>query len=199
MRSEYVWYVSYGSNMNARRLSCYLEGGCPPGAKRSYPGARDHTPPRGDAAVMLRGRLYFGLASTVWGGGIAFYDHQSHGPTPGRAYLITVEQFADIAAQEMHRAPKPDNRLEAVVRSGLPRGRHVAGPGHYETLLRVGERDGAAMLTFTAPGHAAEMDVNQPSEAYLEMLSEGLAQSHGWDRARSRRYFASCGVRELVA
>ncbi len=199
MRSECVWYVSYGSNMNARRLACYLRGGRPPGARLGYPGARDHTPPSQDAAVMLPGRLYFALTSTVWGGGIAFYDHQADGPTPARAYLITVEQFVDVAAQEMHRAPRPDDPLEDVVRSGLPQGRYVAGPGCYETLLRVGERDGVAMLTFTAPGRADDVDFNRPEESYLAMLCEGLAQSHGWDRERCRRYFASCGVQERAA
>lgn len=199
MSSECVWYVSYGSNMNASRLACYLEGGRPPGARRCYPGARDHTPPRADAAVMLPGRLYFAGRSSVWGGGMGFYDPDADGPTPGRAYLISVEQFVDVAAQEMHWSPGPDDPLEAVVRSGLPSGRHVAGPGRYQTLVRVGERDGVAMLTFTAPGHVDDADLNQPEESYLEMLIEGLTQSHGWTWEHCRRYLAGCGVRPRAA
>ena len=31
---EWVWYVSYGSNMARRRFDCYLSGGAAPGATR---------------------------------------------------------------------------------------------------------------------------------------------------------------------
>lgn len=199
MDSELVWYVSYGSNMNVARLSCYLQGGRPPGARIGYCGARDHTPPRDDAAVTLPGRLYFGRVSTVWGGGIAFYDHDAEGPTAARAYLITVEQFTDVAAQEMHRSPAPGGPLDAVVRSGVPGGRFEAGPGIYETMLRVGRREGRPMLTFTAPTRADDVGFNPPEQAYLDMLSAGLRQSRGWDAARCRQYFASCGVEGLAA
>lgn len=199
MASELVWYVSYGSNMNAARLACYLEGGRPPGARVSYVGARDHTPPREDVAVMLPGCLYFGTVSRVWGGGIAFYDHDADGPAAARAYLITAEQFVDVAAQEMHRRPAADDPLESVVLGGLPEGRHQAGPGIYETLLRVGERDGYPMLTFTAPARSVEVAFNQPVQAYLDMLGAGLLQAHGWDAARCRQYFSACGVLEEAA
>lgn len=42
---EQVWYASYGSNLSSRRFSCYLCGGRPPGAIRTYPGAHDRTAP----------------------------------------------------------------------------------------------------------------------------------------------------------
>lgn len=199
MNADHVWYVSYGSNMNASRLACYLQGGRPPGARVSYPGARDHTPPVADAAVMLPGRLFFAGTSSVWGGGMGFYDPDCQGPTPGRAYLISTEQFVDVATQEMHREPGGSSPLEAVVRAGVPGGRHVAGPGRYETLVRVGQREGVAMLTFTCPERAADVVPNQPEQRYLRMLSEGLSQAHGWSPARCRRYFASCGVDDAVA
>src|SRR5699024_8552798 len=77
-----VWYVSYGSNMDPRRLRSYLEGGCPPGGNADHPGARDGTPPADSAGVTLPGRLYFAGRSRVWGGGgVAFYDHDVAGPT----------------------------------------------------------------------------------------------------------------------
>ncbi len=199
MSSDLVWYVSYWSNMNAARLGCYLRGGSPTGARFSYPGARDHTPPRANAAVMLPGQLYFAGVSTVWGGGMGFYDPDAEGPTPGRGYLISVEQFADIARQEMHHRPVADSPLEAAVRSGVPDGRYTVGPGRYQTLVRVGQRDGVAMLTFTAPGHLGDADLNQPTPSYLRMLVEGLSQAHGWSQQRCQRYFARCGADALVA
>ncbi|MFC0672427.1 histone deacetylase [Brachybacterium hainanense] len=189
-----VWYVSYGSNMNAQRLDCYLRGGRPEGALITYTGARDGTPPRASAGVMLPGRLRFASRSAVWGGSMAFYDHHSPGPTAARAYLLTAQQFVDVAAQEMHREPSTDDLLEEVVRSGVPGGSFTAGPGHYETLLNVGEREGRPMLTFTAPAGARELEPGLPVPAYLSMLTEGLAQGHGWDPAACTDYFARCGA-----
>lgn len=196
---DLVWYVSYGSNMNAERLACYIEGGRPPGARIGYTGARDPRPPRDDAAVMLPGRMHFATVSPVWGGGIAFYDQAADGPTPARAFLITPEQFVDVAAQEMHREVGEDRELEQVVREGLPAHRYEAGPGMYETMLHVGEREGRPMLTFTAPVGALEMESVDPTDAYLDMLSEGLLQSHGWDRERCEAYFVARGAAERTA
>jgi hypothetical protein len=186
-----VWYVSYGSNMSRARLECYIAGGRPPGAGRTYAGARDASGPRDDAAVELPGRLYFAGESQVWGGGVAFYDHDVPGPTPARAYRITVEQFADVAAQEMHRIPTPGDPLEAVIVGGLDTGRHEAGPGHYETLIEVGRRDDLPMLTFTAPHGLDAVPHTRPSEVYLAMLADGLRCSRDWDDERIEAYFAS--------
>ncbi|MGH3414789.1 MAG: histone deacetylase [Marmoricola sp.] len=176
-----VWYVSYGSNMCRGRLAAYLTGGRPDGARVTYVGARDRTLPREDVPVELPGRIYFAGESPAWGGGVAFYDHDVPGPTPARAYRITAEQFVDVAAQEMHRVPEPGDPLEEVVIGGLETGRHQAGPGHYETLVQVGTRDGLAMLTFTAPHGLHAVEHSQPTAAYLAMLADGLRESHRWD------------------
>lgn len=176
-RSGEVWYVSYGSNMSSARLACYLEGGCPPGGRRHHPGARDPRPPRHSAAVALPGSVYFAGESTQWGGGMAFYDHETPGPAAARAYLVTAQQFADIAAQEMSRIPDPNDPIEEIILGGLDPdlgGRHHVGPGHYETLVEVGRISGAPMLTFTAPHGIDHVEHNPPSPAYLAMLAEGL-------------------------
>jgi hypothetical protein len=185
-----VWYVSYGSNMSATRLACYLEGGCPPGGFRANPGARDPRPPRRTVPVDLPGSVYFAGVSTQWGGGVAFYDHETPGPAAARGYLVTAEQFADIAAQEMHRIPEAGDPIEEIVLGGLGNGRHRFGPGHYETLVEVGRRDGLPMLTFTAPHGIDHIEHSRPRAAYLAMLSDGLRESHGWDHEQVDAYFA---------
>ena len=185
-----VWYVSYGSNMSATRLACYLEGGCPPGGSRANPGARDPRPPSETAPVDLPGSVYFAGESPQWGGGVAFYDHATPGPAAARAYLVTAEQFADIAAQEMHRIPEAGDPIEEIVLNGLGDGRHRFGPGRYETLVEVGRRDGVPMLTFTAPDGIDHVPHNRPRAAYLAMLSDGLRESHGWDQEQIDAYFA---------
>jgi hypothetical protein len=187
-----VWYVSYGSNMSGTRLTCYLEGGVPPGSSHENPGARDPRPPRHSVGVELPGSVYFAGESGQWGGGVAFYDHETPGPAAARAYLVTAQQFADIAAQEMHRVPDPEDPIEEIVLGGLApelEGRHHAGPGHYETLVEVGAIAGAPMLTFTAPHGADHVDHNDPSPGYLAMLAEGLREAHGWDTPRIEAYF----------
>jgi hypothetical protein len=180
MKPHEVWYVSYGSNMCRDRLSCYIEGGRPHGGSRRYVGARDDTLPAEDMAVELPGSLYFAGESPTWGGGVAFYDHDVPGPTPARAYRITVEQFADVAAQEMHRLPEEGDPLEEVIIGGLDAGRHEAGPGRYETLIEVGRHDGLPMLTFTSPHGLDAVPHTRPTPAYLAMLRRGLGEGHGW-------------------
>ncbi len=186
-----VWYVSYGSNMSAARLATYLEGGRPAGGRRHNPGARNRRPPRHDLPVELPGGLYFAGESRQWGGGTAFYDHEaSGGPTVARAYLITAEQFADVAAQEMNRMPEVGDPIEEVVLGGIVDGVHRAGPGHYETLIEVGRLDGAPMLLFTAPHGRRHVEHTAPSGVYLATLAIGLRESRGWDEETVEQYFA---------
>ena len=188
---SYVWYVSYGSNMASDRLACYLEGGRPPGGTRVNPGARDRRLPTRSIPVDLPGTVYFAGESTQWGGGVAFYDHAEPGFTAARGYLMTAAQFADVAAQEMYRAPHADNPLEAVVTEPLPGGRHQAGPGRYETLVEVGRHDELPLLTFTAPHAHDHVEHTTPTEAYLDQVRRGLRESRAWDGEQVESYLAS--------
>lgn len=187
---NHLWYVSYGSNMSLERFTCYLEGGTPPGGKRHNPGARDRTPPVRDVGVVLPGTTYFAIDSPQWGGGVAFYDHLTPGRTAARAYLITPEQLADVAAQEMYREPGTNDLADVAVRP-LPDGRHSWGDGHYETLVRVGEHDDLPMLTFTSPIGVGEIDHVPPSEAYLATMATGIREAHGWPDADIDSYVAA--------
>lgn len=185
---SHVWYVSYGSNMSALRLGCYLEGGTPPGGSRRNPGARDRTPPARSIAVDLPGTTYFAGASPQWGGGTAFYDHETPGEAAARGYLVTAGQFADIAAQEMYRIPGAEDPIERLVLDPLQDGRHSVGPGHYETLVEVGRADGMPLLTFTAPHGADAVEHVAPSPAYLDTLATGLRESRAWDDRQVAAY-----------
>ena len=181
---SHVWYVSYGSNMSADRLACYIEGGVPPGGTRENPGARDRRLPARTIPVDLPGTVYFAGESPQWGGGVAFYDHEAPGTTAARAYLVTAEQFADIAAQEMHRLPEPGDPLAELVLAPLDGGRHQVGPGRYETLLEVGRHEDLPLLTFTAPHGLDHVEHTRPTAAYLSTVCDGLRQSRGWDDER---------------
>jgi hypothetical protein len=183
---EMVWYVSYGSNMCTNRLNCYLAGGRPAGALCTYSGSRDRRPPRRVTGYELAGGVYFATESATWGGGRAFYDPDLPGPAAACAYLITVDQFADIVAQEMYRAPAEDVDLGPM----LATGRVELGPGRYETLLHVGDLDGQPLLTFTAPWRAVDVPWAAPSAPYLRMLARGLQEAHGWNVHQVGGYLA---------
>jgi hypothetical protein len=46
------------------------------------------------------------------------------------------------------------------------------------------------MLTFTAPHGSGHVTHTQPADAYLQMLSQGLREAHGWSDDRIDDYFA---------
>ena len=184
---EAVWYVAYGSNLYQERFSCYLSGGRPRGGARTYPGCRDPRPPRDSRPVTLPGGIYFALTSLTWGGGMAFYDPELPGRAAARAYLVTRGQFCDVMAQEMRRDAGRDLDLTEVLETG----RQVLGPGRYETVVKVGERDGHPMLTFTSPVGADRAELNAPTAPYLTMLGRGLREAHGWTAGRAAAYLGA--------
>jgi hypothetical protein len=200
----HVWYASYGSNLSRDRFLCYLRGGRPEGANRTYSGARDQSHPAADAPFALPGQVFFGWHSPTWDGGIAFYEAGAPGRALARAYLITEGQFADVAAQEMHREPGSDLDLSTV----LAESRHSVGPGRYESLHLVGEMGGHPVITFTSPDDA-DLPHNPPSEPYLAMVARGLRETHEQSEDELADYLLGCPgvsphwsrdeVRELLA
>ncbi|MFF0267405.1 histone deacetylase [Kribbella sp. NPDC004536] len=187
-----VWYVAYGSNLALARFTCYLSGGQPPGGARMYPGCRNPTAPARSAGVLVPGGLAFAGASKVWGGGSAFYNPAADGELAGRAYLLTADQFADVAAQEMWR--EPGGAYALAVAAVLPSVTtlHSVGDGRYETVVRLGELDGLPMYTIT---HGTIGVPVAPAESYLRWIATGLVEAHGWDAERVASYLhAAPGV-----
>ncbi len=187
-RPARIWYTSYGSNMHLDRLAAYIQGGRPPGASREYPGCRNPAMPARSIPVELTGAMYFATESPVWGGGRAFYDPQVTGRVLARAHLVTAQQFADIAAQEMYREPGTDLDLGDV----LMRGRASLGGGRYETLVCAGQVDDVPVLTFTAPWSMSDVQWVPPSADYVRFLASGLLAAGVWDMEAVASYVASC-------
>lgn len=182
-----VWYAAYGSNLAAARFGCYLHGGCPPGATRTYPGARRAEDPLAVRPFVMPGGVTFAWCSPTWGGGLAFYDVEVEGVVLARAYLLTAAQLGDVIAQEMWRVPGVDLDLDAVLRLG----RHELGPGRYETLHLVGEMDGRPVVTFTAPDVEA-LGVRRPTDAYVATLARGLYEAHALSPEETVDYLLGC-------
>jgi hypothetical protein len=173
-----VWYLAYGSNMAADRFSCYLAGGRPPGAVRSYEGCRDRTPPARDIGLRLPGRLTFGGVSGVWGGALAFYDRNAEGSLAARAYLVTFGQFSDVVAQEAKQQVSVDL---TPVGDGSWRARSTV----YESVVQVGEQDGVPIVSFTS---TRSHEPAAPSAPYLRTILRGLGQTFGWTPQASADY-----------
>ncbi|CAM3404066.1 histone deacetylase [Stackebrandtia soli] len=175
-----VWYVCYGSNLDGERFSRYVRGGRPDGGARVYPGCRDNSAPTDTMSLFIDGEVYFAGRSVTWGGGMAFLDPTVGGDTPGRAYRITLGQFADVCAQEQRRAPGTVTVPLADVADAK---RLIVGTGDYAALHWLGDRDGEPMLTFTAANRLRPYVA--PSPAYRNVIVAGLRQAHGWDRDRA--------------
>ena len=191
-----VWYAAYGSNLDADRFRCYLLGGRPAGATRTYPGARESREPLDVRPFAMSGRLCFAWESPTWGGGIAFHEPatpaEGAGRVLARAYLLTTRQLADVVEQEMWRAPGADHDLGEVLRNR----RHTFGPGRYETLHLVGELDGRPVLTFSADD-VTGLGVRAPSAAYLRTMARGLRQAHGLADDALVDYLMACRGTDL--
>ncbi len=142
-----VWYVAYGSNLSRDRFACYLQGGRPVGARRSYPGCRDRTPPRAVVGLRLPGRIGFGGSSTVWGGGLAFLDSEADGEVVARGYLVGADQLDEVHALERR----------------------------YDARSTVGHRDGLAMVALTSTEHHTPAAPSAPYlRTIVTGLTDGL-------------------------
>jgi len=185
-----VWYAAYGSNLALGRFRCYLSGGRPLGGAREYAGCRDPRPPERMLSLHVEGGLVFAGQSGVWGGGMAFYDATAPGWAACRAYLLTTDQFVDVVAQEMRRPPGGEfarNLAGVLPEVGSV---HTLGPGRYETVLRLGEREGVPMFTVTHDD-VAGLELAAPTAPYLRWIAAGLHDAHGWDSARIGGYLAA--------
>jgi hypothetical protein len=187
---ERVWYVAYGSNVGRERFRCYLEGGRPPGGNRVYAGCRDTSEPSDELSVELPGSLVFAGQSRVWGGAMAFYDVSGSGTVAGRAYQVTMQQFADIAAQEMWAQPGGEFALHVSAVLAEVDTFHVLGPGNYETVHRLGSRDGCALMTVTSD-ELAGLSRAAPAPPYLWWIGTGLRDAHGWTSEQVGTYLSA--------
>ncbi|MDO5849905.1 MAG: gamma-glutamylcyclotransferase family protein [Methanobacteriaceae archaeon] len=154
---EYVWYVSYGSNMLYERFLCYIEGGAfEEGGSYNEP-CEDTSAPLEVRTLEIPYDMYFGNESGSWNGcGVSFLDTTKKGKALGVAYLITREQFEHVAAWENS-------------------GRFPDGYGSwYENIKTFGELDGFDLVTVT---NDDLRPYNEPCEEYLRTLARGIKQN----------------------
>ncbi len=166
--SDEVWYAAYGSNLQAKRFRCYLEGGCCEENGRTYPGCRDKTLWKESICRDFTGRMYFGNNSGSWnGGGVAFYSHGAgRDKVKMRLYKITRGQLHDIREQE--------------------------GPSDnwYGWLTYLGnESDDNPIFTLTSKLPRPE---NDPAPAYLNLIRTALVTECGMKEEAADKYLRRC-------
>ncbi|MBM7573365.1 hypothetical protein [Aquibacillus albus] len=175
-KTKYVWYASYGSNLNRDRFLCYIRGGKPKGSEKEEIGCSDQSLPVNEATHIMHYPLYFAKNSVRWQKqGVAFIglseDEKHH--TYSRKYLITAEQFMDVVKQE-NNGVTLDIDLDEIMKQGFK----TLRDSWYGTILYLGKEDGYPIFTFTADW---DLDVPfvKPSNEYLSMIISGLKTTLG--------------------
>ncbi|WP_261179466.1 hypothetical protein [Anaerobacillus sp. CMMVII] len=171
---QYVWYASYGSNLNRDRFLCYILGGRPEGSEIVEEGCRDKSLPLKEGTLIMNYPLYFAKDSDRWqnqGVGFIGLKKDLRIMTYSRKYLITAEQFLDVVKQENNGAEFEIDLIEVV-----KKGSNTFKDSWYGTILHIGEEDGWPIFTFTGDWDL-DVPLNSPSKHYLKMIIEGLKKS----------------------
>jgi succinyl-diaminopimelate desuccinylase len=176
-KPAYVWYVTYGSGLSKENFVCTIAGGKPIGGRKEYIGCRDKTMPIKDTFISLPYEIYFAGDARYWGGAHAYLSttSQKNAHTLARAYLITVEQLEDIAAQENLQRTSLRLPLAVAIRDGHTPINNVTGERAYDELLYCGLEANIPMFTLTAMQEDAPRQL--PTDAYALVLCSGLSQN----------------------
>lgn len=188
--STHIWYASYGSNISIERFMCYIQGGKPGGATRTYLGCKDQSPPINQKPIKIPNELYFAKSADVWnGGGVCFINPEKseNVVTLGNMYLITRQQFLEIVQQENN----TDEPIEIDFKKiQTEESEIVRENSWYGNLLYLGEEDNAPIFTFTNENFLAD-EINSPNQHYLKTIIKGLINSHKLNNTELEAYFLS--------
>ena len=173
---DYVWYVSYGSNMLKERFMHYIEGSAFESGGAYHEPCEDTSAPLAVRQYDIPYDMYFRNNSGSWGGqGVSFLDITKAGHAKGVAYLISREQFEHVACQENGGCP-PEYSND-----------------WYDTVVSIGTMGGYEVVTIT---NSATENFNRPSDAYIEVLCQGLQENYpGMTIPQIVSYLVDCGNR----
>ena len=181
-----LWYLAYGSNLQASLLARYLAA--PPDSRETR-------------WARLERSLYFAGDSRHWRGPVAFV---SLNPTTDST-MYTACLAIRVTPEELQRVFRAENGLDAALGSVcdlldvgewveiLMRRPEDSRQGKYNVVLRGPDIAGQPSFTFTT---ARTLPVGTPSSAYARAIEEGVGSWQGSDAASryvSRRTQPSTG------
>ena len=205
-----LWYAAYGPNVHRDRLLECIRGGVSRFTGAAQPGCRDKSDPVRDYALAINRELYFARNSDSWAGAVAFVRAQpSRSQTLGRAYLVTQEQFEDIAAQENGKRPgDPDMRLDYAYAEQHeecffnPRDPSRSGTGGamwYGRIIRTGTRESWPVFALSAEWDGY-VGISPPGRAYIRCIADGIRQLGKISHKALTEYFASkVGIKDRIS
>jgi hypothetical protein len=176
---DYVWYLSYGSNMLENRFLCYIKGETFIGNGYKEEGCKDKTLPVKSKAIMISNELYFAKSSPRWsGGGVAFIKEPSmdqsdkiEKKTYAKMYLITKDQFEDVVKQE-NRISIKDPLVIDYPKLHQSKSFILFPDKFYGRLLYLGQEENYPIYSFTSP--IDDVLFKSPSEAYILSILTGI-------------------------
>lgn len=173
---KYVWYASYGSNLNKERFLSYILGKKATGCDTSEIGCRDKSLPKVDRNIIIPYELYFAKSSPKWSrGGVCFIGDKKRDDyrTLGRMYLITKEQFLDVVSQENNNIDCSKINFNNINTNGCDTFRK----SWYGKIVNLGIIDGYPVYTFTSYTDFNN-ELSKPSEEYLKCIINGLKEAY---------------------
>lgn len=171
---KYVWYAAYGSNMNTDRMLCYIQGRKPEFANCKNRGCTDKSLPIKVKSRKFKGKLFFERSSDNWNGSaVCFVKVSDMKDTLNyfytKLYLITEEQFIEIAKQE----GADDVLLDEVIKSkGIIKNDRC----FYGDIVYLGKTEGYPIVTFTSERFYERSDAFKIEQGYLFHVIKGLSQ-----------------------
>lgn len=187
--SQYVWYATFGSGLSKEHFLQSISGKQPHQTLRHNRGCTDTSEPLKDVFISLPYRLFFAGSCQFDDGGHAFIDYRQDDTahTVARAYLITKEQFTEIASQENKQSIVKQLPFKAAATHG-----HAAigyDSSDYGELLYCGTMDGCPIYSLTTSN--PDVPPVAPSGAYTKLICKGLSEANHVDRKMAIEYLLS--------
>ena len=186
--NDRIWYIGYGSNIDEQRFLCYIRGGKPEGLSNEYIGARDRTLPLLNEATVIHHELYFAKHSAKWNGAVSFIKNASstNVQTYARRYLISKQQFEDIAKQETG----SDDAHTINFKEVIAQGHNIFKlSSWYGKIIYLGTNSGYPSFTITNENDLIEY--LKPSDLYLKTIGNGIKTVFKLDNKALIDYFAT--------
>jgi len=184
---EQIWYACYGSNLMEDRFLCYIAGGTPKGAKRTYKGCLDKTLPKAKQTFLINHKLYFAKSAKTWSDGAAAFIHPTEDKSAqsfGGIYSISKSQFIDLVKQEIDTEDALEIDLKKVIKNGYL---DLQSDAWYNRILFLGYREEMPVFSFTNSNYL-KTEINTPHPDYLEKIIAGLRETYQFTSVEISKY-----------